>query len=481
MPTRLALVLALVTTAGVVSAAPDAPPYDVRSYHLAVRLEFERSPEPGSPFRNLASPTNTLRASATITVANVGDAPLTELPLLLHRLLEVEAVSTGGRALSFTTRLTGLTGQESLQILQVTVPLADPLAPGGELTLTIRYRGQLVGYPESGMLYVRETLDPDFTILRSETFCYPQVAAPTRQATAWAARHDAFAQHLEVTVPEGHVVVNGGQLVDRDAADGLVTYTYRGESPEATIVLAIAPYRTAAIGPHRIYHFATSGEHVAELAGRLEEAVALLTAWFGPLPLDRGMTVAEIPDFFGSQAGSMIIQTSAAFRQPERYHEFYHELSHLWNPPDIDAEPTRWNEGLATFLEALVAERMGNDGALERSLERILAGLRRRLEKSPELAGVAMIDYGRRGLTDLSYSTGALFFARLADTIGEDSLLAFVARYSRDKRSGGSTDLELAREVSALGPEAAEIVREWLLTPAFADRVLAADSWSDLR
>jgi hypothetical protein len=32
------------------------------------------------------------------------------------------------------------------------------------------------------MLYVRETLDPDFTILRYETFCYPQVSPPEKDA-----------------------------------------------------------------------------------------------------------------------------------------------------------------------------------------------------------------------------------------------------------------------------------------------------------
>jgi len=32
------------------------------------------------------------------------------------------------------------------------------------------------------MLYVRETLDPDFTILRYETFCYPQVSPPEKEA-----------------------------------------------------------------------------------------------------------------------------------------------------------------------------------------------------------------------------------------------------------------------------------------------------------
>lgn len=457
-------------------------PYDVLSYDLSVKLGFEKSPEPGLSYRYLFSPLNTLEGEAMIVLRNAAPEPLHEISLIFNRLMRPTEILVDGEVSEFHSVLKGLEGREALQVLHVTVVLLGSLESGDQIELTIRYGGQLMGYPESGMLYTRETLDPEFTILRSETFCYPVVALPTRESTVLCARTDVFDQQLKITVPVGHIAVNGGRSLGTEEIDGRAVYTYASHGPESRIMITIAPYELATVGPHRIYHFADSADGASNLTRLLSQAMELLSSWFGPPPLNRGLVVAEIPEFFGSQEGPLLIQTSGAFRNPEQYGEFYHELSHLWNPKDIDPTPSRWNEGLATFLQALVESHLSESADLDASLQQTFEGLKKRLSKDEDLRSVAMIDYGEREMTDLSYRTGALLFGLLREQVGETALFEFLASYSREHHEKGSRDADFADELAAtLGGEAASLMEEWYLSPRFAEQILAAASWNDLR
>lgn len=481
------IVPALLVLVGAVShgtaLAEESPDYDVLTYRLAITIGFEESPGPDSRFRNLFSPINKLAGEATIRVRNTSDQPMARISLVLHRLMKATAVESMGQQLTFSQVLRGLENWESLQVNHLVARWKEPLKPGAEAVLSVHYSGQLVGYPESGMLYVQETLDPDFTILRYETFCYPQVTPPEENAVSAARRFDTFDQQLEITVPDSHVVVTGGRSTGvTDTGDGSKTYSFESYEPEGIFMIPIAPYRVATTGTHRIFHFERSSAGVETLKVNLERAMALYTSWFGPPTQARGLTIAEIPEFFGSQSGAFILQTSGAFNNPEQYAEFYHELSHLWNPRDIDPHPCRWNEGLATFLEGLTEDHLGGQGNLDRRLETIFSSMNTKLEKDERLRSIAMIDYGKHDMTGYSYSVGALFFGVLHDVFGESSLLRFVRTYSTDNRKPGSSDSAFAEAiVSAFGVEAAPIVDEWFITSAFVDKIEGLESWEKVK
>lgn len=467
---------------GAASESDPAAPYDVLSYHLRVSIDFENSPGPDSPYRNVFSPINELQAEASIRLRNVSAQSRDEISLVLHRLMNVSGIATDDGELSFQQELRGLDGAQNFQVMHLKVRWSEPLAPGAEATVSIRYSGQLVGYPESGMLYLRETLDPDFTILRGETFCYPQVTLPDHDAASAARRIDFFDQQLEVTVPDGHIVITGGRAIGITEKEGKKTFAFASDEPSGMFIAPIAPYKMESAGRHRIFHFPESSAGAQVLALNLERSMALLTSWLGPLELDRGLTIAEIPEFFGSQSGLFILQTSGAFNNPDQHGEFYHELSHLWNPRDLDRQPSRWNEGLAMFLQGLVEDRMLQQDHLDRHLESLFSMSKTALAKDERLTTVSMIDYGKHGMTDRSYSIGALFFGLLHHRVGERALLEFIADYSAEHRVTGSKDRVFATElVTSLGEGARRIVEDWYLTPAFTDKLAAAESWEQLK
>ncbi len=467
---------------GTADGTAEASVFDVQSYGLSIELDFEKAPDLGESWRRLTSLVNTLDGVAEINLRNVSESPVEEIPLLLNRLMKVTKVQVDGQPRAFRQQLVGLEGREALQVRHITVSLAGPLLPTRQLTLTVEYTGQLVGYPESGTFYVRETLNPDFTILRSETFCYPQVAPPIAADVGFANRHDSFDQRLEVAVPAGHVVVNGGRSTGVEERDGMTVFSFASHEPDSAIQLPVAPYELLETQGHRIYHFAESAAGVGQLAKRMELVLALFESWFGLPRRDRGLVIAEIPEAFGSQAGDLILQTSGAFNDPEKYGQFYHELSHLWNAPDIDPQPARWNEGLAMFLQGVAEEELGDEGRLEELLSGAYRRLKKQLERDEKLALVAPIDYGKENMTRLSYRTALLLFGLLDEAVGREELLAFLGSYFRAHHENGSRDAGFVASLGGeLGDGARELVREWFSTTEFTARLENSASWQDLR
>ena len=94
---------------------------------------------------------------------------------------------------------------------------------------------------------------------------------------------------------------------------------------------------------------------------------------------------------------------------------------------------------------------------------------------------MAPIDYGKADMTGYSYSTGALFFGLLQTQFGEEALLAFLRDYFQKHRDSGSTDRGFAEAlVAAFGEESRDLVDDWFLTPAFAEKIQQFESWEDL-
>ena len=110
-----------------------------------------------------------LRGTSRIELANLSEDPASEVSLLLYRLLRVASVrDERGHDLAFHQAVVAFEDEARLQVHQVLVTLAEPLAPGARTTIEIQYGGYLLGYTETGMLYVHDRIDPTFTILRDD-------------------------------------------------------------------------------------------------------------------------------------------------------------------------------------------------------------------------------------------------------------------------------------------------------------------------
>jgi hypothetical protein len=403
-----------------------------------------------------------------LTVHNSGSSAFTGVPLVLYRLLKVESIRGGrGEALSFTQEVVAFDDLEKMQVNSVRVSLPAPLRSGESGTLDISYQGHILGYAETGMAYVRDTIDPEFTILRPDCRAYPEVGLPSWKASRRIGLQN-YDYRLNVTVPSALAVANGGRLLGVSTSNGWSTYSYENIKPAWRMDAAIAAYSVLEedLEHLKIFYFKDDAAGASNILATLKSTIDLYSRWFGPPGEIKGFAVIEIPDGFGSQADvTSILQTRGAFQKPDQMYQFYHELSHLFDVRPADVFPPRFeSEGMATFLQYLVQEKKdGAAGTLKKAEDRILSRVKKEFDENSKYAEVPMADYGKADMTDLSYTKGMIFFALLHDIVGEEKFFSAMGSFYRKFRPTGATTADFAAHLkSELGRGVDALIEDWV-------------------
>lgn len=459
--------LGYLATATLLLVACDAPTEELRfggrslqleatSYDLDIEVDYQSLQ---------------VRGTGRITVGNVSETPADHVPLLLYRLMRADRVADStGNPLRYSQRVLAFEDWDILQANYVEVELDAPVAPGGEQTLLVDWTGYLFGYPEA-MLYVQENIDREFTILRPDASAYPKIGYPSDSVNDLAGLGE-FDYTIRVTVPDELVVANGGELVRVTRNDGKVLYEYSNIKPAWRIDIAIAPYEILERAGLKVFYFPGDESGAARVASAFGRATATFTGWFGALPDSRGFTVIEIPSGFGSQADvTSILQEAEAFRDPARMYELYHEASHLWNVDPTDPPSPRWNEGLAVFLQWLLVDLYAADESpseLEREARQVSVGLTQIFSEEPHSAQIAPIDYGREGVTWLSYRVGMLMFGVLYELVGPEDFHRTIGGFFQDHhRTGASTDQFVAYAKQVADLDLGPFFQDWMYSTGY--------------
>lgn len=425
-----------------------------------------------------------LTGHCNLTVENRSDKVVKRIPLLLYRTLYVDRVrDERGRTLQFAQRVCSFRDWGALQVNAVHVDLPEPLHPKARCAIHLDYHGWVMGYAETGMRYIQDRIDADFTILRPDSRVYPEVGVPEWSVNR-AAGLQWFDYILKVTVPEGYTVANGGREVKRHTGPEGVTWVFRNIRPAWRMDAAIARYRIIQKGKNRVYHFPGDEAGANSVMQAMTDAMERYSNWFGPLEDSHGFRIIEIPEGWGSQADvTSIIQTAAAFRNPDQLHQVYHEIAHQWNVNDLDPLPSRFaSEGFATYLQYRLAEECGgHKGALKQGIQLCLDKFRRQCGKNPSAAAIPMAAYGTHRLTGLSYTKGMVFFALLNRLMGDAAFGAAVGSFYHKYRSRGATTAQFAEHfISCSSGHLKGLFNDWVYGTKSSQWILAGEGWNVL-
>jgi hypothetical protein len=427
-------------------------------------------------------PGRQIEATARIRLRNEQDRPVDEVSLLLYRLMRVREVRGGdGRILPYQQAVTAFEDFAKLQANHVRIRLDSPLAPGAETVVGVRYGGYLLGYAETGMLYVKDHVDSAYTLLRPDAFAYPEVGYPSFAVNRRSVL-PSYDYVASVKVPKGYTVANGGALVERREEGSSVTFVYRSVKPSWRMDFAVAPFRIARRDALTVFYLPEDSVGARRILGAMQRTLALYTQWFGPLEGDSPFAVIEIPDGWGSQADvTSLLQSAAAFRDVRRESELYHEISHLWNVPDADRPAPRWNEGLASFLEDVTVDSLSGRATTDSSAMRLVSWLARRLSADSALRTVPPVEFGKREMTDYSYSVGSLMFYALYRLVGHDAFRGLIGQYYRSYRSGGGRTADFVALAKARSPvDLQRFFEDWLYSTRWTAVVARARVPADL-
>jgi hypothetical protein len=402
------------------------------------------------------------------TVHNPTENPISEIPLLLYRLLKVTAITDEqGTAIPYQQEVLSIEDWEEIQVNYTEISLPKPLASGQSMTIGIVYEGFLFGYSDDGWMYVKDHIDKDFSFMRMDGFGYPIVGYPSDKVNRRAGLQK-YDYTLSVTVPEGLVVANGGKLSGKSTIDGETTYTYTNLKPAWRMDMPIAPYGILEDEPNnlKIFHLPQDKDNAAMVLEAMKKSFQLYTNWFGPADDFQGFTIIEVPEGYGSQADvTSILQTADAFQNRDRITDLYHEISHIWNVRANDPLPARFeSEGLAMFLQYLVQERLDNKpDALIKGYERLSDRFRQQCERNPKCKDVPIIEYGNEDLTDLSYTKGMLFFYLLYNIMGEEEFLNAAGSFYQKYKNSGATSEEFLNHLKERTQQNLDrLYQEWI-------------------
>ncbi len=422
-------------------------------YDLEVRVDYEHEK---------------IFGKCVLTVHNPSDQDVSHVPLILYRLLNVISIADGtGKPIPYRQEVMSFEDWGQLQVNYVEVHLPQPLGSGESLTIAIDYEGYILGYVETGWLYVKDHVDKEFTIMRMDGYSYPQVGYPSDKVNRTASLQN-FNYRISVTVPQDLVVANGGKLLGKSLKKGQITYTYKNLKPAWRIDIPIADYDIVEDPENKlkIFHFPEDKENAGVVLDRMQIALKLFTGWFGPAINFQAFTIIEVPEGYGSQTDvTSILQTGDAFKDQNNLTALYHEISHIWNVRALDPLPARFeSEGLAMFLQYLVQERIDNKkDALKNGYDHLRKRFIQQCEREPKSKDVPIIKYGLEDLTGLSYTKGMLFFYILYKLMGEKDFLDTMGTFYQQYIKTGATSEEFLNYVRQHAKtDLAKLYEDWI-------------------
>jgi hypothetical protein len=420
-----------------------------------------------------------------LTVRNPSGSPMTIIPLILYRLMDVNVVTDeAGNPLNFAQRVLKFEDWEQLQVNHIRIALEPALPPGATKTVRISYGGHLLGCAEA-MRYVKDTVSKEYTMLRTDSNVYPRIGTNSWEAnrSAGLGRHDF---RVSVRIPEGLTAANSGKLVSKEITNGRATYTFESRVPSWRIDVAITDFAVleSPDGLLKIYFLPEDRDGAERILGAMVGTMGLCEKWFGPLKVFEGLTVIEVPAGYGSQADvAAIIQQASGFREEGKFYEFYHELSHLWNVTAADPLPPRFeSEGMGMFLQHFVEEKLeGKTDALKDAVRLSLERMGKYFIDHPEALEVPMIEYGTKQLTDLSYRMGQILYYLLYEKMGEGDFLAAVGGFYQDYYETGATARQFMDYFKAKSDFNLEpVFEEWVFTSKAAELLQAGIALPEL-
>jgi len=405
---------------------------------------------------------HSLTGQAEISLRNISDRPLSIIPVLLYRLMDLEAASdASGKSLSFTQRVVKFTDEPSWQASAIEIILRAPLAPSQTTTLRLKYAGPLFGYREV-MAYVKDTISEDYSLLRAESMPYPMIGEPSYQG--WRSFYqNKFDYQVEAMVPPGFVAVcTANQVGEPQIQAGKTIYRCAGPPESNSINVAIAKFRVLddAERKLRVYVLEADLDSGNRIMNEMRRALDFYTTCFGPPPkigamgVHNGLTVIELPDGWGSYGlRGFIFQTAAAFKDPKDAGELYHEVGHVWNVMVADRilRTRYFDEAFASYFEALAVRQFQGEQAYGALLDSYRDIYVQRVNRDPLGKTTPIVDYGQHEIGVFSYTKGAWSLYVLHQLVGDDQfknmIRTFLTEYG-EKPANFKDFQEVAERVS---------------------------------
>ncbi len=391
----------------------------------------------------------------------------------LNRGMRITSVQSRGAELPFGQEMGFVQdgGLARVNLLRFCIPAGQEAV--------IAYEGPLTPYTEH-WAYVRDHVNEACTLVRKDAYAYPMRAAPGEDGVLYAC-HDAFSYEITARMPRGISALCGGEEADVREERGKQVFRYVREEPSGRLDLVMGRYEIVSEPGLRIClmrHSASVGA-IERLRAETGACTALLSDRFGARMGRRPLTMIEIPDGMGGQAGDgYFLQQTYAFVHPEAIDGIYHELAHGWTTARAagSAKGKRFfDEAIASYLQVFVLRALHGEAAAQRRLMRMRGEVKKAVGAIGDIRATSLSDDGHR--EQLAYNKGTWMLCALEREMGAraftEALSAFIRDY--DGRDADFPDFTRAMQAHVQKP-LDSFFAEWLYSWESTERILSAEA-----
>ena len=291
--------------------------------------------------------------------------------------------------------------------------------------IEMEYTGYLSGKSGSWP-YVRESISPEFTFLRFETYCYPIFCNDDMHSLI--SFLDTYADvDLVVTVPSEFIAVSCAKEAGSFSADGMTTYNFRSDVFGFNV--AIAKFKVSSLSLGKFYLLREIDSMLVENV--LRKAHEFMNNRYGTRNIS-GVNCVAIPASLGSFAKpKTLFVDETTFKSVKSMNHIIHEFIHLgWNVlADSKTQRIRFfDEAFTCYFEMRVMEHILGENYRLLDLISSYTEQLKRYDKN-----VPIIDFGKYEYGDLSYTIGAICLYKLSELVGievfERATTVFLEKY----------------------------------------------------
>ncbi len=414
-----------------------------------------------------------------VSFRNISDSPLSNLTLLLNpSLVFTHAVGPNNIPLSISSDVTAVAGYELLELNRATVRLPKPLEAGRRTEIVVHYKGYLTNMTFMAVEGVKETLNPDFTMIRADSFGYPVFAEPSQSSIATAFAHKPFQQVVFLDYPGNNNIAGSLGAASKSLNGNVNTVQMKSTFPTGLFAAAIAPYSQLEAGPVTISYLdggLANGQSFQALA---VQEIQQLNRLLGTPSAGAELHFVEIP------AGYSNSDTKGAFFRERGFFDataipadIKIAIFDLWKTIGGGA-PGHWSNGLDAFIQAAITRP---ESIVEFQQMNFKAS-QQLFKTNKKMGKTSLADYAIEGFSAQSDAVSTLAYATLYSLLEHEAFFKFVKDLRQETR-GKYTDTEVIAEFlkgNIKDKTAKKFARNWFSSGRAGKDMAKAKSFEEL-
>lgn len=468
---------AAVFTVFVATITAQAKPVELLNATLVAKLHFDEVPHKGQ-----------MVGAYQVSFRNVSGVPITQLNLLLNPGLSFQKViGPNGKHLRFTSSVSAVSESESLQMSHAVINLAEPLNANSRTEIIIHYKGFLQDLSVGGLQGVKETLHPDFTMIRAKGGAYPLFSSPTIESLQKSWENKPFLQVAFIDMPGDNAVVGNLKVAEKSLKGNLTSYVLKNDNPTGMITLAIGPYDVEQIGMIRTAKLSEESESKERIIERASIMTNDIIQALGEAPGARDFLILDLPQGFQANDSMGLTIRNALDDGVEPKAEIaslFRQLAALWQ---TNSSPTHWSNSLLAVLSDVIWQKyadtwLGNSNISSDNRSGDIASFQALTQNSRAVGKTPLVDFAIDGLGTHEPAGLTISFFVVKELIGADAFFA-LSRGIRASLGRSYTDVEVIGEymqANLTDKRARKFVKNWFFKGTIGKDLRKANTLADL-